>query len=236
MENFNPYFWNAYLFEMPFDGQISNPHHYTQNGIFQIYNTARSKLGKTSMITSIKDSIITDFGEVLYERDGHSALISLNDDYSINRAIRYTSEKNASILRTFYDERDHLFYLVHYEGKYLYDKHGHSIDTADNDFGKMVLISDDRFVNNEISFVKNHTDFLLTPNPVNSSLRITLKDNPALCQTNYTILDYTGNKIMEGRLLANGTEIDLSPLKAGIYFLKLHDTRVGSFAKSFIKL
>ncbi len=41
---------------------------------------------------------------------------------------------------------------------------------------------------------------------------------------------------MEGRLLANGTEIDVSPLKAGIYFLKLYDTRVGSFAKSFIKL
>ncbi|SEQ05004.1 Por secretion system C-terminal sorting domain-containing protein [Hyunsoonleella jejuensis] len=95
-------------------------------------------------------------------------------------------------------------------------------DTGFNNTGNLVTISSTASVEE----VVNKNSILIFPNPVENILNIDLMGVPS---EKASILDMTGKVVM--KLLNITTEIDVSNLEQGFYFLKTNDNRSFKFVK-----
>jgi PKD repeat protein len=67
------------------------------------------------------------------------------------------------------------------------------------------------------------------PNPTNSSLHIQTKEN-----TNYSLVNMTGQKIVSGKTNSITTTIDVSEVQPGTYFVRLENSQINSIHKVII--
>ncbi len=77
-----------------------------------------------------------------------------------------------------------------------------------------------------IDFNQNHKAITVYPNPAKNS--ITLKATTALSGLFYSITNQMGQQVIKGRLLNISTNINLSKLVAGIYYVQIADSHLES--------
>ena len=85
-----------------------------------------------------------------------------------------------------------------------------------------------------INEINNYSSINICPNPATSNLTIDVNEN--LRFTNYLlrIYDVIGNLIFEKNLNNNKTNVDVSALPSGLYFIKV-ETEKGELIKKFVK-
>ena len=81
----------------------------------------------------------------------------------------------------------------------------------------------------DIDEVKIENGLTIIPNPSNNKITISL---PAICgNTQLSIFNVSGEKVMERQLTDNETQIDISALPRGVYFVRLQNEKMVEVGK-----
>jgi hypothetical protein len=81
-----------------------------------------------------------------------------------------------------------------------------------------IISSGDIIVGSVVGINMNEIKFSVYPNPVDDLMMITLPDNN---EVKLIMIDNSGKKVLEQKLVDNNSSVDVSELAAGVYLLKL---------------
>jgi hypothetical protein len=96
-----------------------------------------------------------------------------------------------------------------------------------------IYIADMRNGISGIETAMNSTKCLLSPNPANDVLNMTISDNAG--KIYYSIYNLIGSKIAEGVFVGGLSHIDVSNYPNGMYFLKLSEGKIESAQKFLVE-
>jgi hypothetical protein len=90
--------------------------------------------------------------------------------------------------------------------------------------------------NGGVTFIKEHqpseTTFTICPNPANNEITVETSSTPAVSQL--SIINLNGQQLITRQITELRTQIDISSLPSGVYFVRLTNdnaVQVGKFVK-----
>ena len=85
--------------------------------------------------------------------------------------------------------------------------------------------------NANLTINKNNFDFKMQPNPANDMVQLVFDD---VLATKFEIMDLTGKLLLSMQIQNSKTEIDISSLNNGYYFIKASNELYGSKTKQLV--
>jgi hypothetical protein len=82
---------------------------------------------------------------------------------------------------------------------------------------------------NDVEEIKYKDVIAITPNPAND--KITISSLAIKGNTQLSIFNISGEKVLERQLIKNETQLDISALQRGVYFVRLQNEKMVEMGK-----